>query len=743
MPLAAQNQVSQASRAPRRGSLQRQIILILLFLSLVPTLLSGIATFLRTRSLLYQQTEVQLRLIVQNQVDSLRQLANGNQASLERLARNEDFIQSNAAYWNNPNDPIHPYRIKTQFREYLQPATTASYDTGFDEILILGSHGEALISTNANRPLQQAVGSTLLSLLDQDGTVAVYDLDSLYPGQFAFVSVHSLAPQPATLVGIAATTRPAGAIAESNALLASAQTYYLTGAGQVLGLNPSGQNLVEIPAPQAYLAQVQANLQAVSPAAVLYPSIAQQTVYGFGQQAPDLGLSVLFEVPQQAIEAQSQSLLPFYVVLLAASLLVIGVLVTIFSAQIVTPLNQLINSARAYAAGDWESRVAIHRQDEIGLLGQTLNTMAGELSHLYQSLEQKVEDRTRQARIASEVVQLATSSLSRSELIQSAADLIIDRFGYEYAGIFLLEQGGISAVLESQAFRTATQPAQTGARVMITPDSIVGWVLMKNQPRIIPGEDGAAFDQRLIELPEAQSEIAVPISTGNQIFGVLDIYSAIPDAFDADTRAVLSALGQQIASALEKVRLIESTKINLEETTILYQASRQITHSKSDEEVIERLDLALEKAADAHALFQVDPGSMIIVGIHSLHVEEDRARTRDATLPLKTLPPELAHKNPLVINDLRQDKDLSQLLALIFHRECRSAAIFTVDTSEQLIQVAVVGSRTANRFTETYLQPYANLIDVASNTLSRLHLLKSLEDRLDEVETLATIGQRI
>ena len=124
------------------------------------------------------------------------------------------------------------------------------------------------------------------------------------------------------------------------------------------------------------------------------------------------------------------------------------------SRALVNPIVRLTNSARNFANGDWSERSDIHRQDEIGVLASTFNQMVDQISDLYRSLEQKVEERARQLRTASEVGQLATSSNNRDEIIDRAVKLVTDRFGYSYASIFLLESirniRGIIRVLQPE-----------------------------------------------------------------------------------------------------------------------------------------------------------------------------------------------------------------------------------------------------------------------------------------------------
>ncbi len=61
---------------------------------------------------------------------------------------------------------------------------------------------------------------------------------------------------------------------------------------------------------------------------------------------------------------------------------------------IVTPLNDLVLAAEKIRRGDLSTRVTYQGDDELGLLGESFNLMTGELSKLYEDLEQRVASKT-------------------------------------------------------------------------------------------------------------------------------------------------------------------------------------------------------------------------------------------------------------------------------------------------------------------------------------------------------------
>jgi GAF domain-containing protein len=70
-------------------------------------------------------------------------------------------------------------------------------------------------------------------------------------------------------------------------------------------------------------------------------------------------------------------------------------------------------------------------------------------------------------------------------------------------------------------------------------------------------------------LPNAYSEIALPLRIGSRIIGVLDIQTAAPDAFTASDVPLLQTIASQLAVAVENARLFEQAERNLREVRAL------------------------------------------------------------------------------------------------------------------------------------------------------------------------------
>lgn len=95
------------------------------------------------------------------------------------------------------------------------------------------------------------------------------------------------------------------------------------------------------------------------------------------------------------------------------TLVVIGVAIFDIKFSLVNPLHQLVSMARRAGRGDFTGRVEHQSQDELGVLGSTLNQMAAELTRIYGDLEQRVERKTSELRRTNQQLQLLYETTRR------------------------------------------------------------------------------------------------------------------------------------------------------------------------------------------------------------------------------------------------------------------------------------------------------------------------------------------
>jgi len=300
-------------------------------------------------------------------------------------------------------------------------------------------------------------------------------------------------------------------------------------------------------------------------------------VAGVYRYIPGLNAGLMVEMERN--EAVSSILAANLISFAAAALLVaLAMFITvIITRRISGPLVHLAQTADRVSAGELNLTVPVESDDEVGVLARSFNAMTGQLRRLVTGLETSVSDRTqdlerrtRQLQTAGEIARDITSSNDLDDLLNQAVRLIRDRFGFYHAGIFLLDEPGEWAVLRSASGDAGRQMLEAGHRLKVGEVGLVGYATGSGKARIAlnVGADAAHFQNPF--LPDTRSEIALPLIVRGKVIGALDVQSVEENAFGGDDVTVLQTMTDQLAIAIDNIRLIGSLNRSVQDLEKAY-----------------------------------------------------------------------------------------------------------------------------------------------------------------------------
>jgi len=279
--------------------------------------------------------------------------------------------------------------------------------------------------------------------------------------------------------------------------------------------------------------------------------------------------------------------------IIIASVLILAMLGSYFLGNTVTsPLRKLTETAEQITAGKFGIQADVKSRDEIGALAKTFNGMSTRLNELVTNLEGEVSQRTRQLerratqiQAAAEVGSAVVSVRDLEALLRRTTQLISDRFGFYHVGIFLLDEKGEFAVLRASNSTGGARMLKRGHKLKVGQTGIVGTVTSTGKARIAldVGQDSVYFDNP--DLPGTRSEMALPLLSGTEILGALDVQSTEPNAFSKEDISTLNILADQITTALQNTRFIAQTQEALNAARRAYGAqSREEWQTLLEEE---------------------------------------------------------------------------------------------------------------------------------------------------------------
>ena len=182
---------------------------------------------------------------------------------------------------------------------------------------------------------------------------------------------------------------------------------------------------------------------------------------------------------------------------------------------------------------------------------------AEELDRLYKAFER----RAAQLQAHAEVARSATSILDPDKLLPQIVQIIQQRFGYYYTGIFLVAPEGDSVVLRSSASRAAGYASPGNVRLRIGHEGMIGWCAATGKPHLANDVTREPLFLPENTLPDTRSELVLPLRIGRRVLGVLDLQSDQLNAFGEEDVLALQGLADQLAIAIRNAELFEAAQI--------------------------------------------------------------------------------------------------------------------------------------------------------------------------------------
>ncbi len=178
--------------------------------------------------------------------------------------------------------------------------------------------------------------------------------------------------------------------------------------------------------------------------------------------------------------------------------------------------------------------------------------VAIENARLFKAERQYVDTLETLAEIGREM----SSILDLDVLLTRIASLTKRLIDYRTFGILLLDETTRQLDLK-HAVRYGDENTPKSVRLG---EGLVGWSALHKQPLLVPD---VSQDPRYINLvPDARSELVIPMLIKDRCIGVFDLESPELDAFTKEHQELLTLLASQAAVAIENARLYEQVRRN-------------------------------------------------------------------------------------------------------------------------------------------------------------------------------------
>ena len=237
--------------------------------------------------------------------------------------------------------------------------------------------------------------------------------------------------------------------------------------------------------------------------------------------------------------------------------------------------------------------------------------VAIENARLFKSERQYVDTLETLAEIGREM----SSILDLDVLLTRIAGLTKRLIDYRTFGILLLNE----ATQELDMKFAVRYGEDATSKTVKLGQGLVGWAAEHKEPILVPD---VSKDPRYLNLvPDARSELVVPMLIKDRCIGVFDLESPELDAFTKEHKELLTLLASQAAIAIENARLYEEVRQNEEriEKELRFAQRVQVALLPTElpaelhnADVAGRFEPAHELGGDLHDFLAPEPNTLVV-----------------------------------------------------------------------------------------------------------------------------------
>lgn len=263
--------------------------------------------------------------------------------------------------------------------------------------------------------------------------------------------------------------------------------------------------------------------------------------------------------------------------------LIISIFLSItLSRQITQPVTQLTKTAQQISEGNFDAQAEVSSGDEVGTLAQTFNAMTSRLKQAFED----VRRRSLAVQTSAEVSRRLSVATNPNQLAVEVVEQVKAAFNYYHAHIYFLDEATGDLIMAGGTGEAGAAMLARGHKVP-KGRGLVGRAAATNQPVLVPDVSKAEGWLPNVLLPDTKSETAIPISSGNQVLGVLDVQQNTVNGLNEEDVSLLQSLAGQVSISLQNARSFEQSKAQADLESLVNSIGQKIQRTTSVEDTLQ------------------------------------------------------------------------------------------------------------------------------------------------------------
>jgi len=350
--------------------------------------------------------------------------------------------------------------------------------------------------------------------------------------------------------------------------------------------------------------------------------------------------------------------------------------------------------------------------------------------------QKEIRNRANQLETLIQVAQSVSSILDLDKVLNEIAELVKERFGYYFVGIFLVDETQKYMVARAGTGSAGRWLTEQAFKLKIGEEGLIGWVA---QHRRTARVNDVTLDPRYLSvdiIPNTRSELVLPLLMGDTFLGVLDLQSDQPHAFSEDDEHVFDSLADQVAIAIHNAQVYSGERSRRLLSEMLYEVSRALSQSLDVNVVLRQVLDSLSRIVpfDRGSMMLQEGNDLVIVAARGFPPGSNPTQIRVAIKSDDVYQTLRSSGAPLIVPDVLQRPDWQHVPGLPMARSWMGVPL--IQSENEIIGMLSLTRETPTPFTEEQASLATAFASQAAIALKNAQLYAQLERAYAQLEKL-------